>query len=88
MVGIPASLVYTRCSRPLLTHVEHIHAEDADAETAVRLAKRMIRDGRMPTPEEATQQLRHQTAGNWERVKENPARVVPRRYRMSLAERK
>jgi hypothetical protein len=41
-----------------LSHVEHIHAEDVDAEAAVRLAKRMIRDGRMPTPEEAARQLR------------------------------
>ena len=40
-----------------LTHVEHIHAQDSDAETAIRVAKRMIRDGRMPTPEEAAQQL-------------------------------
>jgi hypothetical protein len=40
-----------------LTHVEHIHAQDVDAQTAIRLAKRMILDGRMPTPEEATQQL-------------------------------
>jgi hypothetical protein len=41
-----------------LTHVEHIHAQDEDAEMAVRLAKRMIRDGRMPSPEDAEQQLR------------------------------
>jgi hypothetical protein len=41
-----------------LAHVEHIHAEDVDAESAIRLAKRMIRDGRMPTPEEAAGQLR------------------------------
>jgi hypothetical protein len=41
-----------------LTHVEHIHAQDADAEAAVRLARKMIRDGRMPTPEQAARQLR------------------------------
>jgi hypothetical protein len=41
-----------------LSHVEHIHAEDVDAEAAVRLAKRMIRDGRMPTPEDAERQLK------------------------------
>ena len=40
-----------------LTHVEHIHAQDRDAEAAIRLAKRMIRDGRLPTPEDAAQQL-------------------------------
>lgn len=31
-----------------LAHIEHIHAQDVDSEAAVRLAKRMIRDGRMP----------------------------------------
>jgi len=31
--------------------------QDIDATTAVALAKRMILDGRMPTPEEAQQQL-------------------------------
>jgi hypothetical protein len=41
-----------------LAHVEHIHAEDVDRETAIRLAKRMIRDGRIPTPEEAEQRWR------------------------------
>jgi hypothetical protein len=40
-----------------LTHVEHIHATVADPQEAVRLARRMILDGRMPTPEEAAQQL-------------------------------
>jgi len=36
-----------------LAHVDHIHAQDVDAGAAVRLAKRMVRDGRMPTPEQA-----------------------------------
>jgi hypothetical protein len=36
-----------------LTHVEHIVGQDRDAETAIRLAKRMIVDGRTPAPEEA-----------------------------------
>ena len=40
-----------------LTHVEHIHAQDVDAQVAIRLAKRMIRDGRMPAPEDAQRQL-------------------------------
>jgi hypothetical protein len=43
-----------------LTHVEHIVGQDRDVQTAVRLAKRMIVDGRMPTPEEAQQQLKEQ----------------------------
>jgi hypothetical protein len=58
-----------------LTHVEHIHAQDVDAEAAIRLAKRMIRDGRMPTPEDAEQQLeerlrRHRLGEPWELVQD------------------
>jgi len=41
-----------------LAHCDAIHGEHIDAATAVRLAKTMIRDGRMPTPEDAAQQLR------------------------------
>jgi hypothetical protein len=41
-----------------LTHVEHIVGQDKDPQTAIRLAKRMIISGEMPTPEEAQQQLR------------------------------
>jgi hypothetical protein len=40
-----------------LTHVEHIVGEDRDVQTSIRLAKRMIVDGIMPTPEEARAQL-------------------------------
>ena len=40
-----------------LAHCDAIHGQDVDAATAVRLARRMIVDGRMPTPEEAQQQL-------------------------------
>ncbi len=40
-----------------LAHCDAIHGENVDAATAVALAKRMIRDGRMPTPEDAEQQL-------------------------------
>jgi hypothetical protein len=40
-----------------LAHVEHIVGENRDVETAIRLAKRMIVDGRMPTPEQARAQL-------------------------------
>src|SRR5262245_52557537 len=41
-----------------LAHCDAIHGEDIDAQTAVALARRMIVDGRMPTPEEAARQLR------------------------------
>ena len=40
-----------------LAHCDAIHGEHVDAQTAVALAKTMIRDGRMPTPEDAAQQL-------------------------------
>jgi hypothetical protein len=40
-----------------LTHVEHTRAQDPDLQTAIRLAKRMIRDGLMPSPEDANAQL-------------------------------
>jgi hypothetical protein len=40
-----------------LAHCDAIHGQDIDASTAVKLAKRMIVDGRMPTPEEAECQL-------------------------------
>ena len=41
-----------------LTHVEHIIGQDRDPQTAIRLAKRMIVSGEMPSPEEAHAQLR------------------------------
>jgi hypothetical protein len=43
-----------------LTHVEHIVGQDRDVQTALRLARRMILDGRMPTPQEALEQLRQE----------------------------
>lgn len=45
-----------------LRHVESIHATVADPAEAIRLAKRMIVSGEMPTPEQATeaQQQREQ----------------------------
>ena len=43
-----------------LTHAEHIVGQDRDVQTAIGLAKRMIVDGRMPTPEDAEQQLKEQ----------------------------
>jgi len=41
-----------------LSHVEHVVEQNQDVQTAIRLAKRMIVDGRMPTPEEARAQLK------------------------------
>lgn len=41
-----------------LAHCDAIHGQDIDAQTAVALAKRMVIDGRMPTPEDAARKLR------------------------------
>ena len=40
-----------------LAHCDAIHGQDIDAQTAIKLAKKMIRDGTLPCPEEAHQQL-------------------------------
>jgi hypothetical protein len=40
-----------------LAHCDAIQGQDVDAQTAVKLAKAMIRDGRMPCPEDAHEQL-------------------------------
>ena len=45
-----------------LAHCDAIHGQDVDAQTGVALARRMIVDGRMPTPEEAEAQLRQRLA--------------------------
>jgi hypothetical protein len=50
-----------------LTHTEHIVGTDRDVQTAIRLAKRMIIDGRMPTPEEAHAQLEAKLEGKRKR---------------------
>jgi hypothetical protein len=55
-----------------LAHVGHIHGEEPDADEAIRLARAMIRDGRMPTPEEAFARL------DAERAAEHAARVAER----------
>ena len=43
--------------RPLPRSLRRHSREHVDAPTAVHLAKAMIRDGRMPTPEDAAQQV-------------------------------
>ena len=45
-----------------LAHVAHIVGQDRDPQAAIRLAKRMIVDGSMPTPEEAHAWLRAEQA--------------------------
>jgi hypothetical protein len=41
-----------------LTHVESIVGQDRDPQAAIKLAKRMIVSGEMPSPEEARAQLK------------------------------
>lgn len=65
-----------------LAHVEHIVGQNIDVETAIRLAKRMIIDGRMPTPEDAQQQLeerlrRDRRGEPWEPQDTTKAKPVP-----------
>jgi hypothetical protein len=44
-----------------LAHCDHIVGTNIDQRTAIALAKTMIIDGRMPTPEEAERRLREGT---------------------------
>jgi hypothetical protein len=61
-----------------LAHVESIHGQDRDPLAAIRLAKRMIIDGSLPSPEQALHQLRQRTA---ERAnKRAKARAKKREY--------
>jgi hypothetical protein len=46
-----------------LTHVESIVGQDRDPQAAIRLAKKMIISGEMPSPEEAERQLRERQEG-------------------------
>ena len=54
-----AAMVHSRRRQPM-SHPCRTLGQDRDVQTAIRLAKRMIVDGRMPTPEEAEQQLKEQ----------------------------
>jgi hypothetical protein len=46
-----------------LRHTDHVHGQAASRDAAVTLAREMIRDGRMPTPEEAKRRRREQVEG-------------------------
>ena len=66
-----------------LAHCDAIHGQHVDAATTVALAKRMIRDGTMPTPEDARQQLkdrleRDRLGEPWELLRPPvPATITP-----------
>jgi hypothetical protein len=56
-----------------LAHEDHIVGQDRDPQTAIRLAKRMIVSGEMPTPEEAHARLRAtKEAAERQSAKEGP----------------
>jgi hypothetical protein len=46
-----------------LAHCDHIVGTNIDQRAAIALAKAMIRDGRMPTPEEAQAALKERQSG-------------------------
>jgi hypothetical protein len=58
-----------------LAHCDAIHGQDVDAQTAVRLAKRMILEGRVPTPEQAEALLRERLAAEDAAFGSDPVRV-------------
>lgn len=58
-----------------LSHHSHIHGEDKDKDGAVTLAEAMIRDGRMPTPEEATKARNQRLKRDRERRAKQPAQM-------------
>jgi hypothetical protein len=60
-----------------LTHVEHIVGQNIDASAAIRLAKRMIVSGEMPSPEEAHAQLEQERARPKTRAKNRKQEHTP-----------
>jgi hypothetical protein len=64
-----------------LSHHSHIHAADKDKDGAVALAEAMIRDGRMPTPEEARQARKERLKRDRERRAKQPSEIKRREAR-------
>jgi hypothetical protein len=60
-----------------LAHCDHIVGQDIDQRTAVALAKAMIRDGRMPTPEEAERQLQERREQDRRSPTAEDVRAIP-----------
>jgi hypothetical protein len=67
-----------------LAHCEHIHGGDIDRPTAIALAKEMIVDGRIPTPEEANRQLAAEQAARDGPVKRAPSKRRKRSSRSAI----
>jgi hypothetical protein len=64
-----------------LAHCEHIHGDNIDRPTAIALAKRMIVDGTIPTPEEASRQLAAEHAAEERRHQAATKPTKPRRQK-------
>jgi hypothetical protein len=60
-----------------LAHVEHIVGQSPDVGKALRLAKRMIASGEMPSPEEAHAQLEQERARPKTRAKNRKQEHAP-----------
>jgi hypothetical protein len=64
-----------------LKHHAHIHGEDKDKAGAVALAEAMIRDGRMPTPEQAELEARAALKKRREQRAKQPSEIKRRQER-------
>ena len=64
-----------------LSHHSHIHGADKDKAGAVALAEAMIRDGRMPTPEEARKARTERLKRDRERRAKQPSEIKRREAR-------
>ena len=69
-----------------LSHQDHVHGAAADRTAAVSLAEAMIRDGRMPTPEEAKRQADERRNRAREKRQQQPAEIRKREQRKRDAE--
>src|SRR5271167_4198623 len=58
-----------------LKHVDHTHATTTDKAEAVALAEAMIRDGRLPTPEEAKMALTERLHRDREKRAKRPSEI-------------
>lgn len=64
-----------------LSHHSHVHGEDKDKAGAVALAEAMIRDGRMPTPEDARTARKERLKRDRERRAKQPGEIKRRAVR-------
>jgi hypothetical protein len=64
-----------------LSHHSHVHGEDKDKDGASSLAEAMIRDGRMPSPEEARKARSERLKRNRERRAKQPSEIKRRAAR-------